>query len=62
MLSADTMSDGEKKVRTNIYLEPSLLDGLDELRKDEPGLPSRSEMIRALIRKALAEKAAKKPN
>jgi len=57
---ADLMSD-EKKVRTNIHIEPSLLDGLDELRKSEPGRPpTRAGMIRLLIQRALEAKRAAK--
>jgi hypothetical protein len=60
MLTAAIMTDdADPKRRTTFNIEASLLDGLDELRKDEPGLPSRAGMVRLLIRRALAEKAAK---
>jgi hypothetical protein len=56
------MSDEEKKIRRNIHIEQSLWDGLDLLRKDEPGLPSKAMMVRILIQRALEAKAAKKPS
>ena len=61
MLTAGDMAT--KKIRTNIYLDPELVDALDELRRAEPGpLPSRAELMRRLIKKALeAKRRAQKP-
>ena len=48
-----------RKVRTNIYLDPELVARLDEVRKGEPGFPSRAEVIRMLLWEALAARAKK---
>ena len=58
------MADGGgKKVRFNLMVEPELLEGLDELRKREMSpMPTRAEMLRRLIRRALAAPAVKKPS
>ena len=59
VLIAADMTDG-KKTRFTLYIEQELLEGLDDIRKDQPGLPSRAEVIRRLIKKEMAEKAAAK--
>jgi len=49
----------EKKLNFRLSLE--LLKELDELRRAEPDLPSRGEMLRRLIQRAVAAaKAIKK--
>ena len=47
----------EKKLNFRLSLE--LLKALDELRRAEEDLPSRGEMVRRLITRAAAAKAAK---
>ena len=47
----------EKKLNFRLSLE--LLKELDELRRVEPDLPSRGEMLRRLIQRATVAKAAK---
>jgi hypothetical protein len=59
--AADISMDGGKKVRFNLMVEPELLEGLDELRKRESPMPTRAEMVRRLIRRALAVPAPKPP-
>jgi hypothetical protein len=51
----------EKTIRFNFLAKPSLLEGLDELRKIEPSpMPTRAEMLRRLIERELARQAAAK--
>jgi Arc/MetJ-type ribon-helix-helix transcriptional regulator len=62
MVAAWSMGDADKKmIRMNFHLTPEQVEGLDLLRKDAGDLPSRAEVVRRLINKALAERAAKKP-
>jgi hypothetical protein len=57
VLTTPEMTDDEKTVRFNFLAKPSLLEGLDELRRAEPGtLPTRAEMLRRLIERALDAK------
>ena len=51
-----------KLLRTNIYIEPETLAEIDEIRRKEVSLPSRAEIIRRLIREALAARAKAKPS
>ena len=44
-------------VRTTVALTRSLIDRLDERRRHEPDLPSRGELIRRLLEKALGAEA-----
>jgi len=64
MLELDDMGakkeKGEPKSRFTLLIEDSLLEALDDLRRGEKGLPSRSEMVRALIKQAVEAKAKKK--
>lgn len=44
----------------NFRAEPELLEILDDLRRVEDDIPSRSEMVRRLIRRAREKKAPRK--
>lgn len=43
----------------NFRAEPELLEILDDLRRVEADIPSRSEMVRRLIRRAVEKKGRK---
>jgi len=59
MLGADFMvTKGTKGEKLGVRIDEELLRGLDALRRDEPGLPNRAEMVRRLIARAV-EAAAK---
>ena len=45
-------------VRITVALTPSLIDRLDERRRQEPDLPDRGALIRRLLEKALSAEAA----
>ena len=55
MLESDAMA--ATKIKTNIYLEPELIEALDRARKAAPGFQSRAELIRELLWEALAARA-----
>ena len=44
-------------VRITVALTPSLIDRLDERRRQEPDLPDRGALIRRLLEKALRAEA-----
>jgi metal-responsive CopG/Arc/MetJ family transcriptional regulator len=45
------------RVRITVALPRSMIDRLDERRRHEPDLPSRGELIRRLLEKALSAEA-----
>ena len=45
-----------KELRLQVIATDRLLEQIDELRRREPDLPSRSEMMRKLIERAHAQK------
>jgi metal-responsive CopG/Arc/MetJ family transcriptional regulator len=47
------MAEELKSVRLQMVIAPSQVAAIDAWRKNEPGIPSRSEAIRRLIDKAL---------
>jgi hypothetical protein len=54
---ADQQERSARLVRTTVALTRSLIDRLDERRRHEPDLPSRGELIRRLLEKALGAEA-----
>jgi metal-responsive CopG/Arc/MetJ family transcriptional regulator len=56
-----TKSKTPKMFRLNMLIEQDLVDAIDELRAQQPGLsPNRSDAIRSLLRWAI-ENRPKKP-
>jgi len=49
----------EKMIRISLHFSRELLDGIDLLRHDAGDLPSRAEVIRRLVKKALEDRATK---
>lgn len=49
------MSTETKSVRLQMVITPSQVRRIDDWRKEQPDLPSRSEAIRRLVDAALAE-------
>ena len=49
----------EKTERVNVRFSEQEIAIIDELRKNEPGIPGRPEMIRLLVRRAGAAKKEK---
>ena len=48
------MVEEQKTFRLNMVIEPSLVAAIDDWRKQQVDLPSRSEAIRRLVAEALA--------
>jgi metal-responsive CopG/Arc/MetJ family transcriptional regulator len=57
MVALPLMAKDEKIA---VRLDTEMLNELDKLRRDAPGLPTRAELIRRLIAKAIEEAKAKK--
>lgn len=52
------MPEDTKSVNLQVRCHPELVRGLDDLRRAEADLPTRAEMARRLIERAIASKAA----
>lgn len=48
-----------KTVRLGLVIEPSLVEKVDEWRRSEPDLPSRSEAVRRLLIQSLETKPSR---
>lgn len=49
------LKDGEKTVRVPIHASQSFIVMVDDWRRRQPDIPSRSEAIRRLVEKALKQ-------
>lgn len=51
------MSAETKTVRIGMFMAPSEVEAIDEWRRRQPDLPSRSEAIRRLVKIAIKDEA-----
>lgn len=55
------LKDGKADVRLPMVVSQAFADRLDAFRKEEPGLPNRSEAIRILVSEALDARESATP-